>query len=109
MINNGNTHSKKECNSRRNSIMTTRSTNLPFSQLIYKNDKIYKICSKCKQEKEITEFSPELRRANKTQAQCRECVNKYHYTVRTKEYVRNSNLKALYRITIDDYNKLYES
>lgn len=68
-----------------------------------------KECSKCGEIKPLSNYAPDTRRTLGIQSHCRECVNKYQSNVRTKERVRNDNLRTLYKITLEDYTKIYNS
>ena len=64
-----------------------------------------KKCSKCTIEKPLTEFHKRKNRACGYTSQCKSCRKKYT-TKRTKNYMRNYDLKKSYGITLDDYNSM---
>ena len=76
----------------------------PF-QIVTKNGT--KFCIMCGEEKSLEEFSPDLRQPSGKQAKCRKCVADFQRGRRSKEIVRNDNLKQLYKITIKEYEILY--
>jgi protein-arginine kinase activator protein McsA len=67
----------------------------------------YKTCTACNIEKDMCEFSYDIRRPDGRQARCRSCANTLRKT-RTKEFNRDSNLKYLYGLGIEGYEKLYQ-
>ena len=67
-----------------------------------------KMCCKCKITKPISSFHRDLQVKRKygVRSDCKECVKKRQETYRTKEYVRDRNLRDHFGITSEDYNRM---
>jgi hypothetical protein len=67
-----------------------------------------KQCSKCKKEKEERHFYKRSNRPSGLTSSCKECVNSYPKN-RIKNYMRNYDLKKSYNITVEDYDRMFQS
>ncbi len=70
-----------------------------------------KKCSKCGKEKKIEQFSPRNNRKSGRASWCRECVRnalKALYVATDRKIIRGRNLKALYGISLDEFDALLE-
>lgn len=56
-----------------------------------------KVCTKCKKEKNITEFNKNKRSKDNLQSYCRQCINEYRNTPKYREHRKNYYLKNLKR------------
>ena len=81
-----------------------------------KLDKTKKICTKCGKYKKLSSFYRDVRYPydkEKRICWCISCRNKYHYEYKTKYkdrtnlYIRKSNLKRSFGISIEEYDKLF--
>jgi hypothetical protein len=69
---------------------------------------IYKVCSRCREEKALDEFGIDRSTSDSRHSQCRKCKNARRRLRRTAEVNRKDLLWQRYRLTIDDYNKMFE-
>ena len=73
-----------------------------------------KICTKCKEEKSLTEFFKDKHKKSGLTSACKVCRSKAYNTwernnkQRIKQYSRKSNLKKGYGLTIGDWNNLFD-
>lgn len=67
-----------------------------------------KKCSKCKIEKPESEFHKRSNRPSGLKSSCKVCVSNEPKATR-KEYTRNYDLKKSYNISIEDYEKMFQS
>lgn len=72
-----------------------------------------KVCSKCKSEKEISEFPKKKKYKDGIYCWCKECCRKHDRELKKnmdpakkKEYGRKTKLKQNYGITPEQYNKM---
>lgn len=74
-----------------------------------------KTCTKCKEEKEITEFYKNKNYRDGLYYYCKSCSNKEtldwkaRNPQKSKNHTRNSKLKSNYGITLEIYNKMFSS
>lgn len=84
-----------------------------------------KTCSKCKKEKELSEFYKHKRKKDGYSDYCKECDKEYckkfrnenkehlkqykkkHYKDNIQDY-KNNSLKNLYGVTIEEYNSMFD-
>lgn len=73
-----------------------------------------KICSKCKQNKFISDFYKDKHKKSGITSACKTCRSKAYNTwerknkQKIKQYSRKSNLKKWYDLTIDDWQQMFE-
>jgi hypothetical protein len=65
-------------------------------------------CSKCKIEKLSTEFHKRNNRPCGVRSICKQCYKGYEFK-RRDGYMREYDLMKSYSITVDDYNRMFES
>ena len=72
-----------------------------------------KICTYCKKELSISSFSKDKSRYDGLHSTCKDCSSmlrkKYRTSKDGKRVTKNTNLKKLYGITVDEYESMYES
>ena len=66
----------------------------------------YKVCSKCKADKPLKDFSPDNRKKGRTQAQCKKCRAVVQTKIYNSESGRDKYLSK-YGITYKDYNTMF--
>lgn len=67
-----------------------------------------KKCSKCKIEKEKTEFYKEKRSKQGLQSMCKECFKKWQKSETGKKTARKAHLQQKYDITLQQYDEMLE-
>lgn len=67
-----------------------------------------KQCSKCKIEKEKTEFYKEKRSKQGVQSMCKECFKKWQQSDIGKKTARKAHLSQQYKITLQEYDEMLE-
>ena len=94
-------------------------TNDTFNQLHIKNEikskfdeKKVKCCSKCFQELPFSRFGNHSQGKYKLRAECKECKKKYYTEYRQRtiatQQVRKNRLLTVYKISIEEYNELFD-
>ncbi len=72
-----------------------------------------KRCSKCKEVKPLEDFYKDERKKDGVRYGCKTCCcrdnKKYRHTLRGKEAVRKTQLKLLFGITPQDYDRIYDN
>lgn len=68
-----------------------------------------KVCSKCKEDKSISEYHKRSNRPSGVRSQCKECYKKYPTALKRRDnYMREYDLFKSYKITIEEYNSMLE-
>ncbi|UCS82780.1 endonuclease VII [Yersinia phage vB_YenP_Rambo] len=65
-----------------------------------------RVCSKCKQEKDITEYGQDKRRKDGLNLHCKDCRRKHHQA--TYHKIAAKRLVIKYGITKDDYDRMFQ-
>jgi len=74
-----------------------------------------KICTKCKEEKHLSEFSKDRAKKSGRTSQCKKCKNDYMKLFRKnnpelcKKYLKKSTLKMIFGLSLQEYNKILSS
>jgi hypothetical protein len=67
-----------------------------------------KICSKCSENKPLSEYHKRSNRPCGVRSQCKMCYKDYPVTMKRRDgYMREYDLNKSYKITVDEYNKMF--
>lgn len=68
-----------------------------------------KVCTKCKKEKDSSEFYPDQRLKSGIASSCKDCHAKKREKQRESGYIKFYHIKRRYGVTEEEYNSLLES